>query len=269
MRYKLERTLARLATSPYATKFVLKGGLLLAAYATERPTRDIDGLLRDLDVNEDTIRAVCQSLATQAAVDGLIYDIATLKVTEIREDSTYTGLRATMVCYLYRDEQLVAFDFSAGDHVAPPPETITIPGLLDDDVQLLGYPLTMSIAEKYVTALQRGEANTRWRDFTDISLISSLLSINALDLHTSLLTVAENRSATLEPLTSRINIPRYAAAAQPKYAAWRRKHKLTHLAAESFLDVLTAITRHVDPIAATQPPPRITWNPNNATWEPH
>jgi hypothetical protein len=40
--YALEGFLARLAVSPYADQLVLKGGVLLAAYDTRRPTRDVD-----------------------------------------------------------------------------------------------------------------------------------------------------------------------------------------------------------------------------------
>jgi len=39
--YALEGFLARLVVSPYADRFVLKGGVLLAAYDTRRPTRDL------------------------------------------------------------------------------------------------------------------------------------------------------------------------------------------------------------------------------------
>ena len=40
--YALEGFLARLAASPHATDLVLKGGMLLAAYALRRPTADLD-----------------------------------------------------------------------------------------------------------------------------------------------------------------------------------------------------------------------------------
>lgn len=40
--YVLEGFLARLAASTYADRFVLKGGVLLAAWGQRRPTRDID-----------------------------------------------------------------------------------------------------------------------------------------------------------------------------------------------------------------------------------
>jgi hypothetical protein len=40
--YALEGLLARLAISRHSTQLILKGGVLLAAYATRRATRDID-----------------------------------------------------------------------------------------------------------------------------------------------------------------------------------------------------------------------------------
>ena len=40
--YVMECFLARLATSRFADQFVLKGGVLLAAFGERRPTRDVD-----------------------------------------------------------------------------------------------------------------------------------------------------------------------------------------------------------------------------------
>ena len=50
--YVLEGLLARLAVSDSRGSFVLKGGVLLAAFGTRRPTRDVD--LAGLDVANDT-----------------------------------------------------------------------------------------------------------------------------------------------------------------------------------------------------------------------
>src|ERR1700730_3326773 len=41
--YALEGFLLRLAHSPYRNRFILKGGVLLAAYGLRRPTTGIDG----------------------------------------------------------------------------------------------------------------------------------------------------------------------------------------------------------------------------------
>jgi hypothetical protein len=44
--YVVERWLARLSGSAHASKFVIKGGMLLAAYDARRPTADLDALAR-------------------------------------------------------------------------------------------------------------------------------------------------------------------------------------------------------------------------------
>jgi len=41
-------------------------------------------------------------------------------------------------------------------------------GALDGGLQVRGYPLEMVLAEKVATAIARGTANMRWRDFVDL-----------------------------------------------------------------------------------------------------
>ncbi|HEY5840841.1 MAG TPA: nucleotidyl transferase AbiEii/AbiGii toxin family protein [Mycobacterium sp.] len=50
--YVLEGFLARLAVSDLRDRFVLKGGVLLAAFDSRRPTKDVD--VAGLDVANDT-----------------------------------------------------------------------------------------------------------------------------------------------------------------------------------------------------------------------
>lgn len=88
--YALEGLLARIAASEYRDDFVLKGGVLLAAFAARRPTKDID-----------------------------------LQATRLTDDP--------------------------------------------DDV-----------AER-VSAVDRGVANTRWRDFADVYTLTRLHSLDAVD----------------------------------------------------------------------------------------
>lgn len=56
-----------------------------------------------------------------------------------------------------------------GDPIWPAAVTVRLPRLLDDEPLVLqSYPLPMVLAEKLVTAIARGTANTRWRDFADL-----------------------------------------------------------------------------------------------------
>jgi hypothetical protein len=60
--YILEGFLARLSHSPSGGKFVLKGGVLLAAFGSRRPTRDIDLAAQDLGNSEAEIVALIRAV---------------------------------------------------------------------------------------------------------------------------------------------------------------------------------------------------------------
>lgn len=62
--YALEGFLARLEASPARDQFVLKGGVLLAAFGNRRPTRDID--LSGIDLKNDaaTVLNLVRSVLT-------------------------------------------------------------------------------------------------------------------------------------------------------------------------------------------------------------
>lgn len=72
--YVVERWLARLSRSPYADQFVLKGGMLLAAFDARRATADADTLARDLSNDETAVLARVVEIAGQpVADDGVVF----------------------------------------------------------------------------------------------------------------------------------------------------------------------------------------------------
>jgi hypothetical protein len=116
------------------------------------------------------------------------------------------------------------FDIIIGDPIWPAPRTIDLPRLLGGTISLSGYPMSMVYAEKITTAVQRGTVNTRWRDFADLYLLSSRHAVDGEELHRALAEVAAYRTAELAPLTDVLD--GYAAIAQARWAAWRRKKLL-------------------------------------------
>jgi len=72
--YALEGFLDRLSTSSRADDLVLKGGVLLAAYDTRRPTRDIDLQATHLAGDADTVLALVRDIAAVHRDDGLVFD---------------------------------------------------------------------------------------------------------------------------------------------------------------------------------------------------
>ena len=64
--YMFERLLVRLAASNYKEKFVLKGGMLVAAMVglDNRATMDLDTTLKNLPLTPDAIRAALERYAS-------------------------------------------------------------------------------------------------------------------------------------------------------------------------------------------------------------
>ncbi len=170
--YALEGFLVRLAASRYARDLVLKGGVLLAAFAVRRPTRDVDlsaaGFPNDIDEVEHRVREI---LAVDVE-DELEFDDGAIRSEVIRDEADYTGVRVHLVARLLTAEIAFHVDVNFGDPIWPAPRETTVPRLLGGEVHVLGYPPHMVLAEKIVTAIDRGRANTRWRDFVDIASIS-------------------------------------------------------------------------------------------------
>lgn len=67
--YVVERWLARMSGSRYAGRFVLEGGMLLAAFGARRPAVDADTLVRRIDNDVDTVTRVVAEIAGRRSED--------------------------------------------------------------------------------------------------------------------------------------------------------------------------------------------------------
>ena len=168
--YGLEGFLDRLVQSQHASQFVLKGGVLLAAFNARRPTRDVDLAKTGVADDVDSTRQTMNEILTVVIDDGLIFDTAATTVESIRDGARYEGTRARIFGTLSTGQIRFHVDINFGDPLWPQPESVDIPRSLGGQpIHILGYRIELVLAEKIVTAIQRGTANTRWRDFVDIS----------------------------------------------------------------------------------------------------
>jgi hypothetical protein len=264
--YALEGFLARLEASPVREQFVLKGGVLLAAFGNRRPTRDIDlsglDLINDASTVLDLVRSV---LAIHLADDdGLLFQADSASAKVIREDTNYSGVRVSATATLATARLTFHVDVSVGDPIYPEPTTVAIPRLRGGQpITLTGYPMPMVHAEKIVTAVQRGTANTRWRDFGDIWTLSRHHPITGGELQDAIAAVATSRKATLLPLHEVLE--GYDTIGQAKWVAWRQKNAYTWLP-EQFGDLLAAVIAFADAALTGHTAGQI-WNPYAARWE--
>jgi predicted nucleotidyltransferase component of viral defense system len=255
--YALECFLDRLVRSKFADKFVLKGGVLLAALDARRPTRDIDLAARAIDNSVTEVLHVVRQIADIPVDDGLQFDSSRATAEAIREDDNYTGVRVTLGGVLSRAIVRLHIDVNVGDPIWPEPRSVRLPRLLDGELEVHGYPLEMVLAEKIVTAIERGSANTRWRDFVDIYALTRRHPISAETLRQSLVRVADHRQIELASMQQAFT--GYAEIAQSRWSAWHNKNRIAAVSGD-FATVLAWVQAFAGPVIA-QEAPSMTWDP--------
>jgi hypothetical protein len=250
IRHTLESFLDRLTRTSHADDFVLKGGVLLAAYGARRPTKDADSYAVHADVTAEHLTHVVGDIAAIDVDDGVVFDVDTISVQEIRELAVYPGLRVRVAVSIGPWKGAAAWDVSTGDPIVPRPRQVTIDRILGEPITLLGYAPETTIAEKGVTILERGITSTRWRDYVDIVQLAGN-GIDRDELLRSARAVARHRSVTLEPVAP--HLVGYDAVGQAKWAAWRRKEHLESACEAKLDDQITLVASFLDSVFALGP----------------
>lgn len=261
--YVLESSLARMALTQAADRFVLKGGLLLAVFGERRPTRDIDLQTQTIGGDPSTVRSAISDIAATSLDDGVIFGTQTATARVIREEDQYPAVRVSMTASLATARPSLHIDVSVGDPITPEPQIVQLPRVLGGTIAVRGYPLAMVHAEKIVTAVARGTASTGWRDFADIYALARHHPVDGTELGMSIREVARHRGTRLAPLTTALD--GYGAIGQLRWEAWRRKQRLDDRLPIQFSDVVVAVVAFADPaiigVSGGQ-----SWNPATATW---
>lgn len=254
--YVVERWLARLSQSPHADQFVLKGGMLLAAFDARRTTADADALARNLAADEATVLARVIEIARQPiADDGVDFRAETATARSIRDEAFYPGVRVAMDASVATAAVRFRIDINFGDPITPAPQRIDLPALRPamPPIRILGYPIETVLAEKIATAIALGAANTRVRDYADIYTLTSRRDLAHASAREALLATAAFRGTTLEPLSTVIDdLVEFRSST---YTAYRASLGADggHLPTE-FNDLVTAVVAFVDPLTTPDPP---------------
>ena len=178
--YAIERLLYRLAQSRHADRFVLKGAMLLMTWFDEpfRGTRDLD-LLGHGDPTPEAVLGVFKEVLGQQQPDGVLFDVDAARVSRIRQDNEYGGLRMRAAADIAGARIAVNVDVGFGDALEPPAEWLDYPVLLDMPApRLRGYARETVIAEKFQAMVDLGMANSRMKDYYDLWIISRAFEID-------------------------------------------------------------------------------------------
>lgn len=173
--YMFERLLVRLSASEYKEKFVLKGGMLVAAIVGlyNRATMDLDATLKNLSLTPEAIRSALEQICVVAFDDDVTFEIGT--ISPIREDDIYGGYRVALIARFDTLVTPLSIDVSTGDAITPHAVQYNFTQIFDDaqSYELWAYNIETVMAEKVETILRRGVFNTRPRDFYDVYILAT------------------------------------------------------------------------------------------------
>ena len=154
----------------------------------------------------------------------MVFDTSHADAVPIRDEEEYNGVRVSLEAALSTAKMRFHVDVNVGDPIWPRPQKVLFPRLLGGRIEMLGYPIPMVLAEKIVTAAQRGITSTRWRDFADMYLLTGQHPLVAADVRAAISAVAHYRRSEVGDL--RATLHGYAAAGQSRWLAWQAKQSL-------------------------------------------
>lgn len=196
--YMFERLLVRLSASNYKEKFVLKGGMLVAAIVglDLRATMDMDTTLKNLPLTPDAIRSALEEVCSIAFDDGVVFEIGT--ISPIREDDIYGGYRVMLNARFDTLLTPLSIDVSTGDAITPYAVQYNFSEIFDDEksYELWAYNIETVMAEKVETILRRGVFNTRPRDFYDAYILTTTQKFDKAVFTNALKATATHRGTT-------------------------------------------------------------------------
>ena len=196
--YMFECFLARLSISEYSEKFVVKGGMLIAAIVglDTRSTMDLDTTLRDLPLTEEKITEAIESICRIDNKDDVIFEVKSIEL--IRNDDIYGGYCVRLDAIYDTIITPLSIDVSTGDVITPAAEKYEFSGIFDEDtrISLWGYNIETVIAEKVETILRRGIFTTRPRDYYDVFILGTTQEYDKELFKTALKATAKHRGST-------------------------------------------------------------------------
>ena len=193
--YMFERLLVRLSASSYREKFVLKGGMLVAAIVglDNRATMDMDTTLKNLPLTPEAIQSALSDICAISFDDGVTFEVGT--IFPIREDDIYGGYRVMLTARFDTLLTPLSIDISTGDAITPHAVRYSFAEIFDDNrsYEVWAYNVETVLAEKVETILRRGVFNTRPRDFYDAYILSTTQDFDRAVFADALRATADHR----------------------------------------------------------------------------
>lgn len=242
--YMFERFLARLSQSDYSQKFVIKGGMLVAAIVglDTRSTMDLDTTLRNIPLSEDSVMNAIQEICALNMNDEVRFDVKS--ISAIRKDDWYGGFRVRLDAVYDTIITPLTIDISTGDVITPAAVQYEFSGIFDENVKikLWGYNIETVMAEKVETILSRSVFNTRPRDFYDVYILGTTQKYDKEIFKEALSATALHRGS-FDKIKDIENILQQIAASNGLKLMWEKYRKRFAYAADICYENIIELVR--------------------------
>lgn len=243
--YMFERFLERLSMSEYSEKFVVKGGMLIAAIVglDTRSTMDLDTTLRNLPLTEEQISLSLGSICKLDLNDDVSFVIKS--IVPIRKDDIYGGYCVRMDAIYDTIVTPLSIDVSTGDIITPEAVKYEFGGIFDENVKIVlwGYNIETVMAEKVETILRRGVFTTRPRDFYDVYILETTQKYDKKVFKEALNATAIHRGS-LEKINDVNGIMGQISSSADLKNMWDKyQKKFAYAKGISFLDLMSSIEK--------------------------
>lgn len=243
--YMFERFLARLSMSDYREKFVVKGGMLIAAIVglDTRSTMDLDTTLRNLPLTEEKVMEAVENICKITLGDDVIFEVKS--IAPIRKDDRYGGFCVRLDAIYDTIVPPLSIDVSTGDVITPEAVEYEFSGIFDEEIRIKmwGYNIESVMAEKVETILSRGIFNTRPRDFYDVYILGTTQRYDKKIFLKALEATAIHRGSR-EQIIDKTGIIEKLSASEELIQMWEKYRKKFSYASEiQYADVMDVLIK--------------------------
>jgi predicted nucleotidyltransferase component of viral defense system len=243
--YMFERFLARLSMSDYREKFVVKGGMLIAAIVglDTRSTVDLDTTLRNLPLTEEKVMEAVENICKITLGDDVIFEVKS--IAPIRKDDRYGGFCVRLDAIYDTIVTPLSIDVSTGDVITPEAVEYEFSGIFDEEIRIKmwGYNIESVMAEKVETILSRGIFNTRPRDFYDVYILGTTQRYDKKIFLKALEATAIHRGSR-EQIIDKTGIIEKLSASEELIQMWEKYRKKFSYASEiQYADVMDVLIK--------------------------
>jgi hypothetical protein len=175
----LEGVLRRVAGSPHAGRFVLRGSMLTRLWAPTRAAQDLDFAGAEILSVEETAQHFREALRDAPFDDGLRFDGAAFRARGIWQDTEFPGVRLFLRAGLGEPDLGLQIDVGFRDPFVPPPELVKYPALAGPPIRAWCCRPETMLGWKLHGLAELGERRWRPKDLHDLLLIGERPDLDA------------------------------------------------------------------------------------------